>query len=849
MSKKNFFSSNISSIHQSSTYLDRPRLQMLLEEAVNYPLVAIYAGAGYGKTRTISAFLQECDAYTTWIQLSERDNVVTRFWERYTHVISLNWPDAAERLLEIGFPESDEAFAKYVTIRSETMEQPSKFFLVYDDFHLIHNPLVLKFFEKAAYTLPANGTIILLSRTMPEINMTGMLLRERVFTIREDTLCFTEDEIACYFNQLGLSLSKQDIRSIYEDTLGWAFAINLIGRSLVKDLKYERYALEAMKANIFKLIETEITQNISKSLWRFLLKISLVDNHAASLIKALNNDDELITEMEHLHAYIRYDHFLGSYMIHNLFLEYLRCYQDDLTDQEKIETYHKAGKWCEGNDYLVDALTYYEKSGDWEAMLNIMCNWAFPLPQDVAQYSLGILENTPAEIANSNQLYPSVILKLNMSLGMLEEASDMAVRFVEEYEARPDSEEKNSTLAKIFGTWAVLQMVKCTQSDIYDFDIYFEKQREYFDKSPRHAFRQVTTIAVGSYALMVGTNRSGAPEEYIAALSRSAPHASYVQDGSLCGFDDLSRGELLYFQREIIAAEQYLKQALDKARFNKQYDIQNRAMLYLMLITFSRGDYKNANTLLLQMEALLDEKTYPNRFEDFDIAQAYYHLALNQPEELPDWLKGEYSHYTHPAFPSNFANRIKAQYHYMSQHYNEVLAFLENMRGSQMLLIGNIVFKVLEALSLYQLKRKDEAMSALTEAYIYAEPNKIIVPFTQFAKDMRTLTGAAMKNASCMIPMEWLENINRKSSAFARRKAHFITEHNVEHNISNDVSLTKRESEILRDLAQGLSRTEIAASQNISVNTVKMNINIIYEKLHANNLVNAVRIASDRKII
>ena len=64
-----------------------------------------------------------------------------------------------------------------------------------------------------------------------------------------------------------------------------------------------------------------------------------------------------------------------------------------------------------------------------------------------------------------------------------------------------------------------------------------------------------------------------------------------------------------------------------------------------------------------------------------------------------------------------------------------------------------------------------------------------------------------------------------------------------------EVSLTKRETEILRDLAQGLSRAEIATSQNISPNTVKLVINIIYEKLCAHNMADAIRIAISRNII
>lgn len=178
-----------------------------------------------------------------------------------------------------------------------------------------------------------------------------------------------------------------------------------------------------------------------------------------------------------------------------------------------------------------------------------------------------------------------------------------------------------------------------------------------------------------------------------------------------------------------------------------------------------------------------------------------------------------------------------------------LLAFIENDGGKQPVLFGKIGVKIIESLSLYQVKRRNEAIAALTEAYNLAEPNNIVATFIQYGKDMRTLTAAALKDNSCAIPKQWLENINRKSSAYAKRKAHMISEYKKANNIKDGITLTKRETDILKDLSRGLSRTEIAASYNISVNTVKMAINIIYDKLYVHNLADAIRVSVEHKII
>jgi LuxR family maltose regulon positive regulatory protein len=389
----------------------------------------------------------------------------------------------------------------------------------------------------------------------------------------------------------------------------------------------------------------------------------------------------------------------------------------------------------------------------------------------------------------------------------------------------------------------------CSYTNVYDFDVYFKKLAEYCDKSPFTEFGPSTSQSIGSWVIIAGESRAGAPEDYIEAAPRSIPYVSHALNGNMYGFDDLARGELCYFRREINDAEKHLKQALDKARSRNQYDIQARALFYLMHVDFARGNFAAANATLESMKDLLDVKDYLVRYTTYDVACGFYYLALGQPEQIPGWLKGDFSPYTHPALLDNYANRVRAHYHYQTRKYGILLAFIENERSKQTALFGKIGINIIAALSLYQLKRRNEAIIELTEAYELAEPNNIITPFIQYGRDMRTLTAAALKDGRCPIPNQWLENINRKSSAFAKRKTHMIAEYKKANNIENGISLTKRETDVLKDLTQGFSRTEIAASHNISVNTVKMVINIIYDKLYVHNLADAIRVSVEQKII
>ena len=832
-----------------NAYMERPRLMDLIKTAVDYPLVAVYAGSGYGKTRAVNSFLQKYDAYTTWIQITERDNEPARYWENYTQMISILWPEVGARFKQIGFPDTDEAFAKYAGLRGDTLSKPDKYILVYDDLHLLSNPQVLRFFERAANTIPPNGTIILISRTVPDVNITGMMLKNRIFTISEDDLCFSADEIAAYFNQLELPATRQDIHDVYEDTKGWAFAINLIGRSLQKERKYERRALEAMKTNIYKFIESELIGLISEPLWRFLLKVSLIDHLSESLIKKLASDESLLAEMEYLNAYIRYDFHLGAYMIHHLFLDYLRQNHHMLTQEEKRKTYMQAGEWCKNNNYQADALSYYEKAEAYGEIIEIVYTFNMIVPINMAKFALSIFERFPDTVRHTYPRFASMHLKLILSLGNIEDAERYAKSYSSAYESQSESMEKNRALASIYGIWAGIRMIMCPYNDVYDFDIYFEKMRICYDKYPFEAYGPSTNQPVGSYANLVGASRAGAPDDYINALARAIPHSAHVLKGNLSGVDDLARGELCFYRRDMDDAEQFLKQALGKARVNYQYDVQNRTLLYLMLISFYWGDVKGAKSHLDAIKALTDEEDYTTRFESYDIARSHYYLVIGKPEEMPDWLKGDFSPYAHSAYFENFGNRIRAQYYYATGKYNELLVFLLSVKENQSVLYGKILFGVLESLCLYKLKRRAEAIQALTNAYNLAAPNDIIVMFTQYTKDMRILTSAALRDENCRIPKAWLEDVNRKSSAFTKKLSHMLSSLKAETSPEINITLSKLEIDILKALSLGYSRTEIAVEKNISVGTIKVAINIIFEKLYANNLAEAIHTATNLKLI
>jgi DNA-binding CsgD family transcriptional regulator len=306
----------------------------------------------------------------------------------------------------------------------------------------------------------------------------------------------------------------------------------------------------------------------------------------------------------------------------------------------------------------------------------------------------------------------------------------------------------------------------------------------------------------------------------------------------------------LFYQGDVKTAEPLIALGLEKVRERKQFDYVHRGLFYIMRIAAFQGNRAKTEQALKDMEALKAEEGYALRFMTYDVALGWYHCFLRRPEMVPDWLKGGFAPYSHALFTENYGNQIKARYHYMTKNWQPLLAYIEDVKRRESTLFGRTEMIAFEACARYQMKDKAGAFDALREAYETASPNGILMPLIGLGKDMRTLSAAAMREPADKIPRAWLKTVNHKSYIYAQHQTQIISDCNKKNNDAGvEAALSARETEVLRDLYSGLSKPEIAAKQNLSINTVKMAVKIIYEKLNARNIADLVRIAARMKLI
>ncbi|MDR1306124.1 MAG: hypothetical protein LBK74_00940, partial [Treponema sp.] len=209
-------------------FLERPRVDCILEKALQSYMVTVVAGEGNGKTHAVNSFLRKRKRNVTWIQLSEQDNLGWHLWENYLGEVARVGPGTAKLFSDIGFPESDRQLDQYLGLLKDKTRGLDPYVTVFDDFHLITNPEVLLHLDRALAALVSNNPFIFISRREPAIRTVNFLSKGILSEITVDDLRFTREETEGYFRLNQVFLKEEELSRIFEKTEGWALVLGLI---------------------------------------------------------------------------------------------------------------------------------------------------------------------------------------------------------------------------------------------------------------------------------------------------------------------------------------------------------------------------------------------------------------------------------------------------------------------------------------------------------------------------------------------------------------------------------------------------------------------------------------------
>jgi LuxR family maltose regulon positive regulatory protein len=855
----------------NNRFLERPRIDRLLEKALQSHIVTIVAGEGSGKTHAVNSFLRKEGRKAIWVQLSERDNLGWRLWENYTGEVAHLNPEAAKIFADIGFPESDRQFARYLGLVKNEIISRERYVIVLDDFHFLANLRILLFLEKAFLAPVSKNAIVLISRTEPAVNTVNFLSKGLLSQISAEDLRFTREETEDYFRLHDVFFEEEELARIFQDTEGWALALGLILQG-IKAGESGGPGWDRMMQPVRKMMETNIFSAMGAELQKFLIKLSLIERWPRNLLERLEPGGKSIAAMEKFSSVIRFDPYLGGFRIHRLFLDFLREKQGRLSQEEIREVYSEDARWCIENRLPTDAAVDYERSGDYGGFVRLIESLPRMLPRSVASLFLDIAERLIAENTRGppfqgeedwDFLFLRFIVRARF-LALLYRFGESAGEFqagIAYCEAMPPSPMRSRFLAAAYNRLGILRFFASRFTKGYDAFKYFERGCHYYLENPEPAEGQVNQTNINTYMIQVGfPAESGEIDAFINGCAAAVPYTSVSMGGYLCGADALSRAELACFQGDLNRAEQFAREAMYRGREKKQYEIVNRALLYLMRIGIHKGDTAGIQELERHMQALLEKDEYVNRYIIHDIIMGRFYARLGLTGKIAPWLRQERGERETNAQFRGFDTLINVFCLVAEKDYLEALLALEMAQAKsevRTFLLGFLEMAALEAVIRHQLGDGEGAFRALKKAYDVACPNALVIPFVELGENMYSLIGALLKargergeeksgaqsGGEEEIPQAWLQAIRSGASAYAK-KCSLVAAQYAGREAPLALGFSEHERAILNSLSQGRTVEEIAGEMGISGNMVKSVIRSLYAALGASNRAGAIRAAT-----
>ena len=241
------------------SFIRRPRLVRQLLEDREASLVLLAAPPGYGKTSTLAEWA-ECDRRPfAWITLCERDN------EPKQLLASL-----APAIEQLGAPRAGAV-------------------LVLDDVELVHSRGSLEILAELASAVPAEGKLVLASRTVPVLSLARLRAQRELLLLGARELAMTPHEAGSLLAAAGLDLAPDQLELAVGRTEGWPVALYLMALALRDDADVAGALARFSGADelISQYVREELLAQMPADALAFLIDTSILDELSPELCDAV----------------------------------------------------------------------------------------------------------------------------------------------------------------------------------------------------------------------------------------------------------------------------------------------------------------------------------------------------------------------------------------------------------------------------------------------------------------------------------------------------------------------------------------------------------------------------------
>ncbi len=681
--------------------LKRRHIRSEFNNILKYSLTLAVAAMGYGKTTAARDYLNEIDAQYIWLSVDSNESSPQYIWDSLTRQLTKIIPELGNQLRALGFPVDAPQRDKIIKI-IEDCTYSTNTVLVIDDYHFSHSLEFNRLIERIVRTNIDGLHILLLSRTIPEMNIDELKLKGYCYMIKSNYFEFSIDEVKEYFELYGYNLSEDIARQIYGMSEGWISAVYLIMQ------RYTEIGRLESGSSIERLIETTVMLRYTAKEIHTLKSLCVLDSFTPQQAVYVTNDkstERIIQRLSYGNSFIRYDEFEGVYRIHNIFNNYLRkLLEDQPFDVEPDDLNKRAGQWHILNGDIISGLKYLLKARAYDLIL-------LEFEKDSINI---IIDNNPMYILELFKYIP-IEVKYRHPIGYL--------AFIGFYVTNIDKEKGSRLLTEIEHYYQNNNVSLSLKQRILG---EIQLIKAYIDFNDAALMREKLIKAHE----ILGGRSSIANKDKI--ITFGSPHSLYLYyrekgqllwtkncveemfhyymemaDGCGKGFDCLLNAEYYLETGNLPQAELYAYKSIYKGKSMEQVSVIICAQLTLARACAAKGKFDQALGIMDDLSEEVDSCNRPILSSAFDLCAGYIGGIMKKETGFAKWLmSGDIGQSEILYQGMGFNYIIHGKYLLLKKKYIELEVLCEEMRQifiSSNNLLGYLHTSILDTAVKYKL--------------------------------------------------------------------------------------------------------------------------------------------------
>ncbi len=282
-----------------SDIVPRPRLYALLDRGRDYPLTLVCGSAGFGKTTTVSAWIeQNIEPNTTaplsrvgWLSLDKHDGDLIQFIRYFVAAVRTSVPDACRETSMLIDGGIDVPISMLHTVFSNDLAAlPQATTVILDDYHLVGGTAIDDLFSALCLHWPEPLHLIILTRYAPALPLITLRAGDQIVEARNRDLRFSREELELYFcRRLPTPLSQRSLDLLELKAEGWIASLQLLSMSMrnAGDIEAFLDTFTGSNIGIASYLLQEVFVHQPPAVQEFLLKTAVLDRFCVDLCKVV----------------------------------------------------------------------------------------------------------------------------------------------------------------------------------------------------------------------------------------------------------------------------------------------------------------------------------------------------------------------------------------------------------------------------------------------------------------------------------------------------------------------------------------------------------------------------------